>query len=860
MQVVVLDERTDLDALSSAYGLTLLEKNTFILLSNVISPSARFVLGKFKEKFKGKIIKQENLIPEKIKKIYLVDYNHLEEVKPFLEKGIQIEIFDHHPIYEKKSGVIYHVEKVGAATTLVVEKIIDKNVDIDKEDATILALGIYEDTGAFTYNMTTPRDMKAATFLLEKGADLNLIRYVIEEKIDEDLARIIEQLIENIHIIYSNNRKIIITYAIYERYIQDVSSVFHMIKPFEEADAVFAVINFSGKITIIGRSKTEEIDAGKILSFFGGGGHYAAASATVKGMTTNDVLRYLEEILLIEGFSDLTIKDIMKENFDKVYTIQTIESIPENFLEEPMLIVVDKKGKFQGVVFTKVIKEAKKHGVKEATVEDFLIDELMTFTPETRILEAEKELSKYSQDYFPVVKDGFPVGIVSRFDILKAAHGKIFESEKEVFISRQRLVPKKSDFKRQLRKYLPENILSELKFIGKLAKELGYKAFLVGGIVRDIVLGKKNLDIDIIVEGDAIKLVKEYARRKGYSFHIFEEFMTGQVKLPDGIKFDFATARKETYEYPGAYPKVEKATIKEDLFRRDFTINTLAIEITEDNFGVLIDYFNGLRDIRDRVIRILHQLSFVEDPIRILRALRFAGRLNFKLGKTTEKLLKLAVEQSLLQTAPAGRINLELTLTFNEEKVIDILILMDEYRVLQQLIPEFYIDEKREEILVRLRDLIISFKMFLGYKADKISLYLLSLMYHLPLEISYQFLEKYFFHQAKPVFKEFFEKREILSSIPGKNSQLYEIIKNIKRDVLIFICALLDIEVSERIVDILKKEQEKRLIISGNELKKLGIPPSPVYSQIIEDVFKKYLDNEIKNKEQALAYVEKKYL
>ncbi len=858
MQAVILDERTDLDALSSAYGITLLEKDTYIVLSNVISATARLVLNKFRHKFEGKIIKKDQL--KNLKKIFLVDSNYLDEVQEYIEKGVQIEVYDHHPITEKNSSVIYHIEQVGAATTLVVERIIEKSVEIDSDDATILALGIYEDTGSFTYNMTTPRDMKVASFLLERGADINFIRYIVEEKIDEDLARIIEQLIENIHTVITGNKKIIITYAIYDRYVQDVSSVFHLIKPFEEADAVFAVINFTGKISIIGRSKTEEIDVGKILSFFGGGGHYAAASATVKGITTNDVIRYLEEILLIEGFSDLTIGQIMKKDFDTVFINLALSQVPQNILEEPMIVVVDNNGKFQGVVFSKVIKEALKHNMGSSKIEDFVIDELVVFSPDTGIFQAERELSKFSQDYFPVVQDGFPVGIVSRFDILKAAHGRIFETEKEVFISRQRLTPKKSDFKRQLRKYLPSDILSELRFIGKVAKELGFRAFLVGGIVRDIVLGKKNLDIDIIIEGDAIRLIKEYAKRKGYSFYTFEEFMTGQVKLPNGLKLDFATARKEIYDYPGAYPKVEKATIKEDLFRRDFTINTLAIEITEGNFGVLLDYFNGLRDIRDKVIRILHQLSFIEDPIRILRALRFAGRLNFKLGKTTERLLKTAVEQNILQTAPAGRVNLELELTFSEERVVDIIVLMSEYRVLHQLIPEYFFDERREEILVKVRDLIFSFELFFNLSLDKTSLYLLSLMYHLPLEVSYQFLEKFFFLKSKEIFKGFFEKREILSSIPEKNSQLYKLIRHLKREVIVFMCAVSEEELSERIIEILKKEKEKNLVISGKVLIDLGLKPSPIFGKIIEDVFFKFLDNEIKNREEAIKYIKEKYL
>jgi len=389
---------------------------------------------------------------------------------------------------------------------------------------------------------------------------------------------------------------------------------------------------------------------------------------------------------------------------------------------------------------------------------------------------------------------------------------------------------------------------------------MGFNSFVVGGIVRDIVLGKKNLDVDIIVEGDAIELARRYAKEKSLPVHTFEEFMTAQITLETGEKIDLATARKETYTHPGAYPKVEKASIKEDLYRRDFTINTLAIDITEGRFGILVDYFNGLKDIKDRMIRVLHQLSFIEDPIRILRALRFAGRLGFKLGKPTEKLLKLAVDENMLELAPSGRVNLELSYSLKEDKVVDILLLMDRYRVLHSLIPEFYMDEKREELLSRLRDTIISFEMFFEIKIDRVSNYLLALLYHLPFELSYKFLEKYHFHKAVKFFEEYYEVKDLFKELPQKDSELYKKIKFIKKDVLAFISASSDIELSERIIRILKKEEERNLLLSGKDLKKLGIPPSSLYRKILDDVFKKYLDGEIKNKEEALKYVKTKYL
>jgi tRNA nucleotidyltransferase (CCA-adding enzyme) len=402
-------------------------------------------------------------------------------------------------------------------------------------------------------------------------------------------------------------------------------------------------------------------------------------------------------------------------------------------------------------------------------------------------------------------------------------------------------------------------VINILQNLGKLAKKLNMKVYLVGGIVRDIILNRKNLDIDIIVEGDAIKLAKEFARQNNYSFHKFDEFLTANIKTKDGLKIDFATARKEVYDYPGAYPRVKKATLKEDLFRRDFTINTLAIEITENNFGIMLDYFNGYKDIKDKVIRILHQLSFIEDPIRILRAVRFAGRFNFHIGKTTEKLLKVAIDQKLLNVAPTGRINLELNLTFNEHRVIEIINLMDKYKILQSLFPNFFLSEEKKEFLENAKNHIIMFEEFFSQKVNKSKVYLTILLYHLPLEVSYQVLKKYHFENVFKVLNEFLSLIDKITP-QKKPSELYHIIKNVANETKILIISYTDEELSKKLIEIIKKTEEKRLIINGKDLTELGLKPSPKFAEIIETVFKAYLDGKIKDKKEAKEFVKQNYL
>ena len=172
-------------------------------------------------------------------------------------------------------------------------------------------------------------------------------------------------------------------------------------------------------------------------------------------------------------------------------------------------------------------------------------------------------------------------------------------------------------------------------------------AYVAGGFVRDLLLQVKNTDIDIVIEGDGIRFAKTLAEQRHGIVHPHEKFGTATVIFPDQTRIDVATARLEYYEHPAAMPTVELSSIKLDLYRRDFTINAMAIHLNPDRFGTLVDYFNCQNDLKERRIQVLHNLSFVEDPTRIFRAIRFEGRLDFTITRHTEKLIKNTVQMNL---------------------------------------------------------------------------------------------------------------------------------------------------------------------------------------------------------------------
>ncbi len=206
-----------------------------------------------------------------------------------------------------------------------------------------------------------------------------------------------------------------------------------------------------------------------------------------------------------------------------------------------------------------------------------------------------------------------------------------------------------------------------IELVGRVADEMGCKAFIVGGTVRDMLLRKKSLDLDVVVEGDAIKLGAVIAEEMGGKLVTHRGFGTCSVLTEDGLRIDFATARKETYKRPGAMPKVEFSTLKDDLARRDFTINAIAISLNKDNFGQVVDPFGGKRDLDLKLIRVMYDKSFIDDPTRIFRAIKFEQRLGFTIEPHTLGLIKDAGRDEVLSKVSQGRILKELDLISREK-------------------------------------------------------------------------------------------------------------------------------------------------------------------------------------------------
>lgn len=276
-----------------------------------------------------------------------------------------------------------------------------------------------------------------------------------------------------------------------------------------------------------------------------------------------------------------------------------------------------------------------------------------------------------------------------------------------------------------MEKKLLKEIVLLLREVGELAARKGMDAYVVGGFVRDLLLGAPTLDIDVVVEGDGIAFARELAKLWGADLTIHERFLTAtlhweqQLKSPSArlhaytlarlhtctlTRLDIATARKECYPQPAVLPKVEPATILDDLWRRDFSINAMAICISPDRFGELVDPIGGHEDLRQGVIRVLHEKSFVDDPTRIFRAVRYEQRFNFKIEHKTLQLIYQARDESFLAKLSRDRVKHELWRILQEQNPIKPIRRLKQLGVLTLVAPELKVTKGRLAWMERTND------------------------------------------------------------------------------------------------------------------------------------------------------------
>jgi tRNA nucleotidyltransferase (CCA-adding enzyme) len=414
----------------------------------------------------------------------------------------------------------------------------------------------------------------------------------------------------------------------------------------------------------------------------------------------------------------------------------------------------------------------------------------------------------------------------------------------------------------------PKEVLERARLITQIAEELKCPVYVVGGFVRDMILGLKDFDLDIVVEGEGMDFARELSQRlKGSKCVRHRQFGTATVVAEDKTKIDIATARKEIYEHPACLPKVVPGTIRDDLTRRDFSINAMALDVSRERFGKLVDFFNGREDLKKKIIRVLHDVSFIDDPTRILRAIRFEQRFNFAIEAHTLKLIREASDLHMLEHVHDHRLRDELILILKEPKAISCIKRVNRLCGFRFIHNDLRIGQKAISSLEKIRKLYIWFEenFFHRRKVELWMLYLAILLEALDARQLGIILSEFAFRKGEARITLSFKEQagKVLSRLKAVTSpsQIYRILEGLSYETILLILHMAMVkDVRQKIIDFLRLYSASRIFISGHELKEQGIPQGPRFKEILRELLYAKLDGKFNTKEEELLYLKEKIL
>jgi tRNA nucleotidyltransferase (CCA-adding enzyme) len=809
----------------------------------------------------------------KVKRLILVDTrqpNRIGKLSKLLKrKDVEIHIYDHHPATDNdiKGDMVVH-RLSGANVTLLIAIIAEKKIEISADEATIMCLGLYEDTGSFTFPSTTENDFKAAAFLLSKGANLNVVSDLIARELSPEQVSLLNDLIQSANRYNVNGVEVVVTSVTTEKYMPDFAFLVQKMVKMENLDVLFAIGRMENKIYVVARSRINDVDVGTILTPMGGGGHAYAASASIKGKTLAQVENNLVELLYAKIKALRQAKNLMSSPAITVRSEVTCKEANDLLTRYNInaLLVTERHNRRDvlcGFITRQVIEKALYHKLEKVPVSDYMTTELATVGPDADLSEIQEKIIENKQRVLPVIENKDIVGVITRTDLLnvlvrqsKKYPDNFPDPLKEPMHARLRSVVK------LLKERISARLFNLLQTIGEVADELGYGAYVVGGFVRDLILYRSDEDIDIVIEGDGIAFAKKYAGLKGARIHTHAKFGTAVIIFADGYKIDVASARLEYYKFPAALPIVEMSSIKLDLFRRDFTINTLAIQLNSEKFGTLIDFFSAHRDIKEKIIRVLHNLSFVEDPTRVFRAIRFEQRYGFTIGKLTNGLIENAVNMNFFQGLSGRRVLMELKQILEEENPVPAIIRLNDFDLLKFIHPSIQFDKQLISILNSVKQVLAWHDLlFLDESYMKWVVYFLVLIHTCDLQRSEEICTRF---ELAPRYRKIFCKerfaaeksvQDLTRNLPMSNSRLYRKLSEFRTELILYMMAVAKQEkIKKAISHYFTNLRSVGVSLKGRDLRKMGIEPGPIYREILDATLDAKLNGKLKTRKDELGF------
>ncbi len=873
MDVITTHINADFDSLASMLAAKKLYPSAVLVFPGSQERSLRdFFIHSTLYAFEVERIKNIDL--QQIERLILVDTRQTSRIGKFAEivgkPGVETHIYDHHlPSSDDIHGSLEVIEEVGATVTLLLKILREKAFEITPDEATVMMLGIYEDTGNLTFSSTREKDFDAAGYLLQKGANLNIISNVVTKELTAEQVFLLNDLIQSATRYNIRGVDVVVAQASVDRYIGDIAILVHKLKDIENLDVLFVLVLMEDRVYLIGRSRLEEVNVAEAASEFGGGGHPTAASATVKGMTLLEAHDRLVKILKEMVRPKRVARDVM------LYPVKTIE--PERTLEEAgemltrynlNILPVFQEDKVIGLISKQVVERAKRHGLKGSRVKEYMTTEFSLVNPDTSFSRVQELVIGQNQSLLPVIEKDRLVGTISVADVMRVLQEEMLKSVKgPSSLESQPLYARKKVISKLMKERLPGHIQTLLAEFGKVGDDLGYSVYAVGGFVRDLLMRVENFDVDIVVEGDGIQFAETFEKRVSCRIRSHKKFGTAIVLFPDGLKVDIATARLEVYDSPAALPTVERGSIKMDLYRRDFAINALAIQLNPRAFGELIDFFGGLKDIKEKVIRVLHNLSFVEDPTRVFRAIRFEQRFLFQIGKHTQNLMKNSVKMGFMERLSGGRVFSELILVLQEENPVPALNRMKDFDLLHFLHPHLKFDEETMGLFERIHHVISWFDfLFLEERYERWLIYFYGLIDFLKEGELEEVCKKLSMNekdhkrvvegkrQANQALLQIFSW--ISAGLQPKRSDIYAILDPLPTETKLFMMAKTTQMATRRYISLYFTQlKDTKPALRGADLVRMGMKPGPSIKRALSSLLKARLDEQVVTPQDEMAYL-----
>ncbi len=870
IEIITSHTNTDMDALASMVAAQKIYPDAIMVFPGPLLKNVAAFMALHKDTLNVRTAKDIDW--DLVKRIILVDTKRaarLDRLADLLQKpGMEIHIYDHHPHSEDDvGGNIEVVEMVGAAVTLLIEKIIKRGIAITPMEATVFALGIYEDTGSLVFPSTTARDAAAVAFLLEQGANLAVVAEFLERPLSTKQRTLLKDLLVSAEHYEINGIKILLAKGNVDEFVAGLDLLTHKLVDFAHLDGVFTVVEMDDRVYIVARSSIPELSAREILADFGGGGHPAAASAIIRKARVDEVADLLLQAIHSKIKQPVRVAAIMSS------PVKTIT--PETIIEEAGRLMlryghsglpVVRGEQVVGVISRRDVEKAIHHGLGHAPAKGFMTSNMITVSHADPVSVARELMIRHDIGRLPVLKEGKLVGIVSRTDVLRTLHGQVQVRHKKVYRDGPATNKQHKNIRGLMCRGLVPEYMEILEHAGQIASSMGYKIYAAGGIVRDLLLGMECSDIDLVVEGDAIELAKSLGEKLGGRVRVHPKFFTATVRFPQGRQVDVATARVEFYQYPAAMPQIEASSLHQDLYRRDFTVNAMAVSLNSDDFGDIVDFFGGREDLEQGLLRVLHNLSFVEDPTRILRGVRFEKRYSIVFEPQTLKLIREAVHNNMLARVSKERVWEDLRYILLEPRPGAVLSRLEEL----QLWDSIFAGVTYERIKDVLDDIHCSIELVRSWDVAEPDLpwmvYFIAVLHRSNWETAQGICMQYSLNkrQMEKVMAALNEWNHAVAGLEDpadlSTSELARRVIALPRESYpLVLCYLPHPAARQRFRRVLTAIYYDQPSINGRDLRELGFKPGPIFKKALDAVWQARLDGIVHTREEELSYV-KEYL